>query len=122
MSSDRMFSSESSSSDDDSDEEQETTVTSLRPSSPKKTFMTVKLLGRKGYDNFSSSSDSSASPPPSPTYKASSTSAKTGATEPSKIGITIKKSPNSYETKPLSGKAFKNTKFTLEELINQIWI
>ena len=99
-----MFSSESSSSDDDSDEEQETTVTTLRPSSPKKTFMTVKLLGRKGYDNFSSSSDSSASPPPSPSYKASPTSAKTGATqEPSKIGITIKKSPNSYETKPLSG-------------------
>lgn len=90
MSSDRMFSSESSS---DSDEDE-------RPSRPKKTFMTVKLLGRKGYGTFSStSSDSSRSPSPTSKDKPSPASKK-------KVGITIKKSPNSdrnFETKPLSG-------------------
>ena len=87
------------------------------PSKAKKTYMTVKLIGRKSYsDNYSSSSDDSNPPSPSPvTYKASSNPA--GSTpraadedyplktevESSKIGITIKKSPTSYETKPLSG-------------------
>lgn len=104
MNSDRMFSSESSSSDDDSEQE--------RPSRPKKTFMTVKLLGRKGYpDNFSSSSSSDSSrSSPSPTYKTVSHSDKNSKSSSSnKIGITIKKSPTTnYETKPLSGSLFKS--------------
>ena len=95
------------------------------PSKAKKTYMTVKLIGRKSYsDNYSSSSDDSNPPSPSPvTYKASSNPA--GSTpgadadyplktevESSKIGITIKKSPTSYETKPLSGSKniFKSNK------------
>ena len=105
LNSDRMFSSESSSSSEDSDQE---------PSRPKKTFMTVKLIGRKGYDNFSSSSSSSESnsPLPSPTYKASP---KLSPNSEAKIGITIKKSPNSenrnsYETKPLSGSIFPKSR------------
>ena len=95
LTSDRMFSSESSSSSDDSDNEQ--------PPRSKKTFMTVKLTGRKGYDDLNDSSSDSSSPSPSPTYKSSSISPNSEA----KIGITIKKSPNSYETKPLSGSIFQ---------------
>ena len=84
------------------------------PSKAKKTYMTVKLIGRKSYsDNYSSSSDDSNPPSPSPvTYKANPAGSTPGAdadyplkteVESSKIGITIKKSPTSYETKPLSG-------------------
>lgn len=120
ITSDRMYSSESSSSEEseDMDQDEGQNESNLQsPSKAKKTYMTVKLIGRKGYsDNYSSSSDDSNSPSPSPvTYKASSNPA--GSTpgaanadyplktevESSKIGITIKKSPTSYETKPLSG-------------------
>lgn len=90
MSNDRMFSSESSSSSSDEDEGQR----------PKKTFMTVKLIGRKSYGNFSSTSSEDSSDN-SPTSLQSKTSSK-GPTK-SKIGIKLKKSPNSdqtYETKP----------------------
>ena len=93
------------------------------PSKAKKTYMTVKLIGRKSYsDNYSSSSDDSNPPSPSPvTYKANPAGSTPGAdtdyplkteVESSKIGITIKKSPTSYETKPLSGSKniFKSNK------------
>jgi hypothetical protein len=110
--------SSSSEESEDMDQDEGQNESNLQsPSKAKKTYMTVKLIGRKGYsDNYSSSSDDSNSPSPSPvTYKASSNPA--GSTpgaanadyplktevESSKIGITIKKSPTSYETKPLSG-------------------
>ena len=96
MSKDRVFSSESSS---DSEDE--------RPSRPKKTFTTVKLLGRKGYGTFSSTtSSSSSSRSPSPTLKTANDKPSSSASSKKKIGITIKKSPNSesrFETKPFSG-------------------
>lgn len=114
-----MYSSDSSSSEEseDMDQDEGQNESNLQsPSKAKKTYMTVKLIGRKSYsDNYSSSSDDSNPPSPSPvTYKASSNPS--GSTpgadadyplktevESSKIGITIKKSPTSYETKPLSG-------------------
>lgn len=103
-SNEQMFSSESSSSSDSSDDSDE------RPdkTKAKKTFMTVKLLGRKGYpDNFSSSSssDSDSSRPSLPKYKAITDPSSSST---SKIGIKIKKSPESYKTKPLSG-SFSST-------------
>ncbi len=89
---DRMFSSESSS-EDDSDDDSDREVITKSPSAssrPKKTFKTFKLAGRKGYDNYSSSSSSSSSSSPtSPTPKSGTSSSS------SKIGIKIKKSPNS---------------------------
>jgi len=127
ITSDRMYSSDSSSEEsEDMDQDEGQNESNLQsPSKAKKTYMTVKLIGRKSYsDNYSSSSDDSNPPSPSPvTYKASSNPA--GSTpgadadyplktevESSKIGITIKKSPTSYETKPLSGSKniFKSNK------------
>merc|ERR1719412_2996931 len=107
MSGDRMFSSESGSDSEDED---------VRPSRPKKTFKTVKLIGRKGYggpSNFSTTSSSSASSrSPSPASKKSSTgnakpspsSSTTTTPTTKKLCITIKKSPNlELQSKTLSG-------------------
>lgn len=107
--SNRMFSSESSSGGDSDDDEDNDEDEDSRPSKPKKTFSTVKLYGRKGYDNDSSSSSMSSDSSPSPTLKASTLTSSASSTSKAKIGIKIKKSPDSsrpFETKLLSGSSF----------------
>lgn len=97
-------SSSSSEEDSDSDEDEVEEMEVDRPI--KKTFSTFPLPNRKKkVQSINSSSSSSSSSPTSPTTSKANNNT-------SKIGITIKKSPNSdrtFETKLLGGPLFKDS-------------